>query len=150
MVQTFCIHGPDFILCRKPPIIVSHCDSFLALHSKRDSPSSACTWWKVAVCFVSGISRWKGKETLLGSWRASLLLSSLSAAAWLPARGLWWFDQTIGNFQGSWSRCEEGCRHSVGWDRARDGMYVAVPAVLQEVNRRPRAWLEGATAATFP
>lgn len=29
-------------------------------------------------------------------------------------------------------------------------MYVAVPAVLQEVNRRPRAWFEGATAATFP
>lgn len=28
----------------------------------------------MAVCFVSGISRWKGKETLLGSWRASHLL----------------------------------------------------------------------------
>lgn len=28
MLQTFCIHGPDFILCRKPPIIISHCGFF--------------------------------------------------------------------------------------------------------------------------
>lgn len=28
MVQTFCIHGPDFILCRKPPIIISRCGFF--------------------------------------------------------------------------------------------------------------------------
>lgn len=31
MVQTFCIHGPDFILRRKPPIIISHCGFFLWL-----------------------------------------------------------------------------------------------------------------------
>lgn len=31
MVQTFCIHGPDFILCRKPPIIISHCGFILWL-----------------------------------------------------------------------------------------------------------------------